>query len=90
MLIFTFITFLTSVIKFLLYCYYLGVLGIKVKIMLPHDPSNKVGPQNPLPDHIEIKEPVDLVNPTHPFSEHREQPVLQPPPAQVLPPQQAY
>lgn len=55
--------------------------------MLPHDPSNKIGPQNPLPDYIEIKEPIDLPNPTHPYSEHREQPI---PPPQMLPPQQAY
>ena len=26
-----------------------GVLGIKVKIMLPHDPSGKNGPKTPLP-----------------------------------------
>ena len=29
-----------------------GVLGIKVKIMLPHDPSGKNGPKTPLPDHV--------------------------------------
>ncbi|KAG5269093.1 hypothetical protein AALO_G00198210 [Alosa alosa] len=28
-----------------------GVLGIKVKIMLPWDPSGKIGPKKPLPDH---------------------------------------
>merc|ERR1712124_171738 len=33
-----------------------GVLGIKVKIMLPWDPSGKIGPKNPLPDHISIVE----------------------------------
>ena len=27
-----------------------GVLGIKVKIMLPHDPTGKSGPKKPLPD----------------------------------------
>ena len=30
----------------------IGVLGIKVKIMLPHDPTGKSGPKKPLPDHV--------------------------------------
>merc|ERR1712080_111482 len=34
-----------------------GVLGIKVKIMLPWDPSGKIGPKRPLPDHVSIVEP---------------------------------
>jgi len=34
-----------------------GVLGIKVKIMLPHDPTGQIGPKKPLPDKIEILEP---------------------------------
>jgi len=34
-----------------------GVLGIKVKIMLPYDPTGHQGPAVPLPDKIEIKEP---------------------------------
>merc|ERR1711915_62433 len=34
-----------------------GVLGIKVKIMLPHDPSGKTGPKTPLPDHVSIVSP---------------------------------
>ena len=29
-----------------------GVLGIKVKIMLPHDPTGKQGPKKPLPDQV--------------------------------------
>merc|ERR1711890_192851 len=29
-----------------------GVLGIKVKIMLPWDPTGKTGPKKPLPDHV--------------------------------------
>ena len=29
----------------------------KVKIMLPHDPSGKVGPKTPYPDIVEIREP---------------------------------
>uniref|UniRef100_A0A914PKA8 40S ribosomal protein S3 n=1 Tax=Panagrolaimus davidi TaxID=227884 RepID=A0A914PKA8_9BILA len=34
-----------------------GVIGIKVKIMLPHDPTGHIGPKNTLPDLITIKEP---------------------------------
>ncbi|XP_065580933.1 small ribosomal subunit protein uS3-like [Artemia franciscana] len=34
-----------------------GVLGIKVKIMLPWDPNNKIGPKKPLPDYIQVLEP---------------------------------
>ena len=36
-----------------------GVLGIKVKIMLPHDPNGRLGPKNPLPDNVVILEPKD-------------------------------
>jgi len=38
-----------------------GVLGIKVKIMLPWDPNGKIGPRKPLPDHVAIVEPKDDV-----------------------------
>lgn len=31
-----------------------GVLGVKVKIMLPWDPHGKEGPKQPLPDHVTI------------------------------------
>jgi len=34
-----------------------GVLGIKVNIMLPHDPTGVMGPKIPLPDKIDIHEP---------------------------------
>lgn len=34
-----------------------GILGIKVKIMLPHDPEGKNGPKMPLSDIITILEP---------------------------------
>lgn len=37
-----------------------GVLGVKVKIMLPQDPTGSTGPKNPLPDHIVIRDPVDV------------------------------
>merc|ERR1712088_588169 len=33
-----------------------GVLGIKVKIMLPWDPNGKIGPKKPLPDNVSIVE----------------------------------
>merc|ERR1719215_1564260 len=46
-----------------------GVLGIKVKIMLPWDPTGKTGPKKPLPDHVAIVEPKDEVLPTGPSSE---------------------
>lgn len=38
-----------------------GVLGVKVKIMLPHDPTGKLGPKTPLADHVvilDVKEPI--------------------------------
>merc|ERR1712072_1053842 len=38
-----------------------GVLGIKVKIMLPWDAQGKMGPKRPLPDHVSIVEPKDEV-----------------------------
>lgn len=48
-----------------------GVLGIKVKIMLPHDEKGHMGPKNPLPDHIVVKEPRDEPPVATPYSEHR-------------------
>jgi len=34
-----------------------GVLGIRLKIMLPHDPEGKNGPKTPLPDTVTILDP---------------------------------
>merc|ERR1712195_254292 len=34
-----------------------GVIGIKVAIMLPHDPQGKAGPKKPMPDKVEVYEP---------------------------------
>merc|ERR1712216_400852 len=34
-----------------------GVLGIKVNIMLPCDPSGKMGPKRPMPDKVDVYEP---------------------------------
>uniref|UniRef100_A0A8C4GIX3 Ribosomal protein S3 n=1 Tax=Dicentrarchus labrax TaxID=13489 RepID=A0A8C4GIX3_DICLA len=48
-----------------------GVLGIKVKIMLPWDPSGKIGPKKPLPDHVSIVEPKEENLPTTPISEQK-------------------
>merc|ERR1719369_1375247 len=48
-----------------------GVLGIKVKIMLPWDPSGKNGPRTPLPDHINNVDPKDEVIPSEPHSENK-------------------
>lgn len=46
-----------------------GVLGIKVKIMLPWDMTGKKGPKKPLPDHVNIVEPKDEPPITQPYSE---------------------
>ena len=49
----------------------LGVLGIKVKIMLPWDPQGKTGPKKSLPDHVSIVEPKEDMLPTQPTSEQK-------------------
>merc|ERR1712187_910077 len=36
-----------------------GVLGVRVKIMMTHDPEGKMGPALPMPDKIIIHEPKD-------------------------------
>ncbi|KAK2563631.1 40S ribosomal protein S3, partial [Acropora cervicornis] len=65
-----------------------GVLGIKVKIMLPWDPTGKTGPKKPLPDHVSIVEPKEEVIPTTPMTEHKggkpEQPAAPAPAAPVM------
>jgi len=48
-----------------------GVLGIKVKIMLPWDPQGKTGPKKSLPDHVSIVEPKEDLLPTQPTSEQK-------------------
>ncbi|KAG0331785.1 40S ribosomal protein S3 [Podila horticola] len=50
-----------------------GVLGVKVKIMLPWDPTGKMGPKNPLPDMVTIMEPKEEAPITAPISESREE-----------------
>jgi len=34
-----------------------GMIGVHVKILLPHDPTGKSGPKNPMPDKVIIHEP---------------------------------
>ncbi|XP_045478871.1 40S ribosomal protein S3-like [Harmonia axyridis] len=46
-----------------------GVVGIKIKIMLPHDATGKIGPKNPLPDKIVIHEPKEEPLPESPRTE---------------------
>lgn len=67
-----------------------GVLGIKVKIMLPMDPKGQLGPKKSLPDHIKVGEPKDEVPPSTPYSEQKEtkKPEVSQPP-QAMPPAQA-
>ena len=48
-----------------------GVLGIKVKIMLPWDPNGKLGPKRPLPDNVTILDPKDQPAPEQPYSEQK-------------------
>jgi len=55
-------------IWFFLLCF-LGVLGIKVKIMLPWDPNGKMGPKKPLPDNVSVVEPKEEILPTVPSSD---------------------
>jgi len=69
-----------------------GVLGIKVKIMLPYDPKEGKGVKKPLPDHISIVQPKEEAPITHPYSEPKEK-KMEPLPQQMLhqqqlPPQQ--
>merc|ERR1712139_510699 len=34
-----------------------GVLGVKVKILKPHDPEGKCGPAKPMPDFVVVHDP---------------------------------
>lgn len=69
-----------------------GVLGIKVKIMLPYGNKEGTGAKKPLPDHISIVQPKDETPIVNPYSEAKERKV-EPLPQQMgypqqLPPQQ--
>jgi len=51
-----------------------GVLGLQVKIMLPHDPSGKKGPKTPLPDVVRVLKPKkEDLSPNVPASGHTEE-----------------
>ncbi|KAF5294525.1 hypothetical protein FQA39_LY13379 [Lamprigera yunnana] len=61
-----------------------GVLGIKVKIMLPWDPNGKMGPKRPLPDNVSVVEPKEEVLPQQPSSDIRTaKPDIQPTPMSI-------
>lgn len=47
-----------------------GVLGVTVKIMLPHDPTGKEGPKTPLSDVITILEPKEDIIHAEPAAYH--------------------
>lgn len=55
-----------------------GVLGIKVKIMLPFDPTGKRGPKKALPDVIHVIEPKEEILPTVPSASNDEGSALDP------------
>merc|ERR1712216_55135 len=38
-----------------------GILGVKVKILMAHDPEGKMGPKTPMPDYVVIHEPEEDV-----------------------------
>lgn len=52
-----------------------GVLGIKVKIMLPYDTKEGKGAKKPLPDHISIVQPKEETPIVQPYSEPKERKV---------------
>lgn len=64
-----------------------GVLGVKVKIMLPYDTKDGKGAKKPLPDHISIVQPKDETPIVNPYSEAKER-KMEPLPAQMGLPQQ--
>ena len=68
---FIFLPILTQ--YFYVLCVFAGVLGIKVKIMLPWDQTGKIGPKKPLPDNVSIVEPKEETIPTAPYSESKQQ-----------------
>jgi small subunit ribosomal protein S3e len=51
-----------------------GVLGIQVRIMLPHDPEGKRGPKKPLPDKVNVVEPKPEESVKEPWSEVKDKP----------------
>lgn len=51
-----------------------GVLGIKVKIMLPWDTTGKIGPKRPLPDNVSVVEPKEETLYLTPETEYKAKP----------------
>jgi len=51
-----------------------GMVGIKVTIMLAHDPAGKMGPAMPMPDAVVIHEPKEelILGPAEPTNEYEE------------------
>lgn len=47
-----------------------GTVGIKIEIMLPHDPEGKTGPKEPQPDVVKIMEPKAEEEPDHDLKPH--------------------
>lgn len=62
-----------------------GVLGIKVKIMLPWDQSGKLGPKKPLPDNVSVAEPKEEILPVAPTSDIKSKPEAAVPAVPVVP-----
>ncbi|KAL4090026.1 hypothetical protein QTP88_024933 [Uroleucon formosanum] len=62
-----------------------GVLGIKVKIMLPWDQSGKLGPKKPLPDNVSVAEPKEEILPIAPTSDIKSKPEVAVPAVPVVP-----
>lgn len=55
-----------------------GVLGIKVKIMLPWDTTGKIGPKRPLPDNVSVVEPKEETAYLVPETEYKAKPAFLP------------
>merc|ERR1712196_294175 len=62
-----------------------GVLGIKVRIMLPYDPTGKDGPKLQIPDTINILEPKEEDLPSEPRSESKIKPAPEVPGGEPAP-----
>ncbi len=43
-----------------------GILGLQVKIMLPHDPAGRMGPKTPQPDVVKVYDPKEDEPVAHP------------------------
>ncbi|XP_060847530.1 small ribosomal subunit protein uS3-like isoform X2 [Rhopalosiphum padi] len=66
-------------------CLRQGVLGIKIKIMLPWDRKGKLGPKKPLPDNVIIEEPNEEILPIAPTSDVKSKPEVAVPAVPIEP-----